>query len=259
MSNRRLSEFLRSFGPAWVVMIADVDAVSVLTAAEDGAVYGYGLIWFLLLLTIPLFVIQEAAGRIGVATQKGLGEVIRENYSRRTAILMSLPMATVDVVSYVVEFAGIAVGMELFGIPPYFSLPAFYVLHLIVVLKRKYLTAEKILLATSFVLIIAYAGSLYARGFVDSNPVYFSLSRPFLYLLAASAGAVVMPFMLFYQASATAEKKVHYLWASRLETLVGAIASEVGMVVDGKLRPQPLSGPHFAAAPLSGLVRRCRA
>ena len=49
--------------------------------------------------------------------------------------------------------------------------------------------------------------------------------------MAATAGAVVMPFMLFYQTSATAEKKVKSLWSSRLETLIGAVASEVGMVV----------------------------
>ena len=38
------------WGPAWLVMIADVDAASVITAAESGAVYGTKLIWFLLVL-----------------------------------------------------------------------------------------------------------------------------------------------------------------------------------------------------------------
>lgn len=240
-------------------MIADVDAASVLTAAEDGAVYGYGLIWFLLLLIIPLFVIQEAAGRIGVATHKGLGDVIRENYSRRTAVLMSLPMAVVDVVSYVVEFAGIALGMEIFGIPPFFSLPIFYLLHLVVVLKRKYVTAEKALFVVSVVLIISYAGSLLSRGVVASRVFYFSPDKPFLYLLAASAGAVVMPFMLFYQASATAEKKVGALWASRLETLLGAVASEIGMIVilmaSYGLSPSlDLSSPRYLALGLAAVA-----
>ena len=59
----------------------------------------------------------------------------------------------------------------------------------------------------------------------------FSTAPHFVYLLAATAGAVVMPFMLFYQASATAEKKSKFLWASRFETLVGAVVSEVIMVV----------------------------
>jgi manganese transport protein len=93
----RMRMFMRSFGPAWVVMIADVDAASILTAAADGALYGYSLVWFLLFLVAPLFLIQEAAGRIGVATGKGLGELIRENYSRRIALLTSVPMACTDI------------------------------------------------------------------------------------------------------------------------------------------------------------------
>jgi manganese transport protein len=37
--------------------------------------------------------------------------------------------------------------------------------------------------------------------------------------------------MLFYQASATAEKRATRLWTMRTETLLGAVASEAGMVV----------------------------
>ncbi len=94
-------------------MVADVDAASMLTAAGHGAIHGYSLVWFLLLLVIPLFLVQEAAGRIGVATGKGLGEIIRENSSTRTALLTSVPMACTDILSYVAEFTGIAIGFQL--------------------------------------------------------------------------------------------------------------------------------------------------
>jgi len=230
----RLRTFVHSFGPAWIVMIADVDAASILTAAADGAIYGYALVWFLLLLTIPLFVIQEAAGRIGVATGKGLGQIIRENYSRRTALLTSVPLACTDILSYVAEFTGIAIGFQLLGVAPVFSLPAIYFAYLLIVWKRGYVTVERVLLAISAVLIVSYAGSLFLRGLppVREYAVFFwSWDRRFLYMLAATSGAVVMPFMLFYQASATALKEVKSLWSSRLETLIGAVASEVGMVV----------------------------
>ena len=230
----RLRTFAHSFGPAWIVMIADVDAASILTAAADGAIYGYALVWFLLLLTIPLFVIQEAAGRIGVATSKGLGEVVRENYSRRTALLMSVPMACTDILSYVAEFTGIAIGFQLLGVAPILSLPVIYVAFLLIVWKRGYATIERVLLAISAVLIVSYAGSLFLKGLppVREYMYFFWSWKPdFLYLMAATAGAVIMPFMLFYQASATAEKQVKSLWSVRLETLIGAVASEVGMVV----------------------------
>jgi len=230
----RLRTFSRSFGPAWVVMIADVDAASILTAATDGAMYGYSLVWFMLVLAVPLFLIQEAAGRIGVATGKGLGEIIREDYSRRIGLLTSIPMACTDVLSYVAEFTGIAIGFQILGIPPILSLPVVYVGYLLIVWKKGYGTVERFLIAFSVVLIVSYASSLFLRGLPPVHEyMYFfwSWNPDFLYLMAATAGAVVMPFMLFYQASATAEKKVKNLWSMRLETLLGAIASEVGMVV----------------------------
>ena len=231
MTPSRFREFLTSFGPAWIVMIADVDAPSILTAATAGAAYGYGLAWFFLILIIPLFVIQEVSGRIGIATGKGLGEVIRTHYSRRTAVAASAPMAVVDIVSYIAEYTGIAIGGELVGIPPLVSMPLAYAAQVLIVWKRNYFSIEKVLFAISTVLILAYAGSLIFRGYTPSTFTYFSSDPSYLFLLAASAGAVVMPFMLFYQASATAQKGGVRVWAMRTETLVGAAASEVGMIV----------------------------
>jgi manganese transport protein len=261
MIRRRLREFIESFGPAWIVMIADVDAPSILTAATVGATYSYGLTWFFLLLIVPLFVIQEASGRIGIATGKGLGDVIRSSFSRRIALLASLPMATIDVVSYVAEYAGIAIGMELVGVPPTISMPIAYAAHVAVVRARKFVTIEKALFAISTVLIISYAGSLFVRGVSSSNMIYFSAEPRFLFLLAASAGAVVMPFMLFYQASATAEKGRVRVWAMRTETLVGAVASEIGMIVIAVATAGLNSSVNFAdpktlASALSGIAGR---
>ena len=259
MPNGRLREFASSFGPAWIVMIADVDAPSVLTAATVGATYSYGLVWFFLVLIVPLFIIQEASGRVGMATGRGLGQVIRENYTKRVAVLASVPMALVSMVSYIAEYAGIAVGMELIGVPPIVSIPVAYVAYAGVVVRRNYLTTEKALLAVSAVLIAAYAGSLAARGLVSSSAFYFSADPNYFYLLAASAGAVVMPFMLYYQASATAQKEHTRLWAMRTETLVGAVASELGMIVvamatSGLSASLDLTDPKPLALALSALA-----
>jgi Mn2+/Fe2+ NRAMP family transporter len=231
---KRLKELLKSWGPAWLVMIADVDAASTITAAESGARYGTKLVWFLLLLTIPLFVIQEVAGRVGAVTCKGLGELIRENYSRRVAITASVPMALVDVISYMVEYTGIAIGFEIFGISPFISVPIVFLAHIILVYKRQYAQAERPLLVISIFFALAWiaAAFLTARRGIEFTPFYFSSSSDFFFLLAANVGAVIMPFMLFYQASATAEKciTVKNLWAVRLETGIGAVVSELIMV-----------------------------
>ena len=225
---------LKTWGPAWLVMIADVDAASVITAAESGAMYGTRLLWFLLILTIPLYVIQEVAGRVGAVTRKGLGELIRENFSKQIAILAAVPMALVDIISYVVEYTGAAIGFQILGVPLLISVPLVFVAHLVLVFRRKYAEAEKPLIAISVLFGAAWvaAALLTARHGIRITPFYFSASRDFVFLLAANVGAVIMPFMLFYQASATAEKGItsKQLRSVRMETAVGALASELLMI-----------------------------
>ena len=226
-----LTDVRNVFGPAWLVMMADVDAASVITAMQSGASYKYGMILILLALIIPLYFIMEVAGRVGAATKKGLGELVRENFSRRLSIFISLPMAVTDFLSYLAEYAAMAVGLKIIGIPPIVSLPIIYAIHILVVFKQEYEKAEKYLLGVSAVLLFAYIFFM-ARGM--SLPRYSlipsKLDRDFLFLVAANVGAVVMPFMLFYQTSATAKKNYHSVAGTRTETLIGAIFSEIIMV-----------------------------
>ena len=237
-------------------MIADMDASSTIGAAETGAIFKYGLIWFMILLIIPLYFVQETSGRIGVATEKGLGEVIRDNYSHKIAVITTLPMVLTDVVTYIVEYLGIAIGLSFFGVPIIFSLPIFYIIHLAIVIRRKYGVTESILVAVSAFLIVAFMATLVVRGIKPYDPVYLVPSPTFLFMLAVNVGAVIMPFMLFFQASATAEKVSHVrksnidadisgdtktikrsrftqiaLKSMRMETLFGAVASEMLMVI----------------------------
>lgn len=217
-----------------MVMIADVDAASVITAAQSGAQYGTRLIWFLVVLAVPLYVIQEVAGRVGAVTGKGLGELIRENFSRSMAVVASVPMALVDVISYVVEYTGVAIGLQMFGVSPRISVPATFIAHVLVVYRRKYSQAEKPLMVVSVLFFGAWlvSAALTARNGVQIHPFYFEPTSSFILLMAANVGAVIMPFMLFYQTSATAEKGIaaKSLWAVRLETAVGAVVSELIMV-----------------------------
>ena len=115
-------------------------------------------------------------------------------------------MAVTDVLTYVAEYVGIAIGMEILGIPPIVSVPFAYALHVMIVYRRKYEAVEKIMLGISAVLLLSYTASLFIRGTMDYSPFYLSTNPSFLFLVAANAGAVVMPFMPFYQASATAQK-----------------------------------------------------
>ncbi len=56
-SGIRLRRFLRVIGPAWIVMLADVDAASVLTAAKAGSDFGYAMLLPILTLVPILYLV----------------------------------------------------------------------------------------------------------------------------------------------------------------------------------------------------------
>ncbi len=268
------SDFAKHFGPAWLVMMADVDAACVIGGAQTGAVYGYGLIWLFLVLIIPLYIVQELAGRISIATGRGLGGVIRENYSRKLSLLMTAPMAITDVVTYGIEYVGIAVGLQIIGFSIYYTIPAIYLIHILIVTKRKYVQAEKPLLIISALLMGALTLTLLYRGVVPftsplSNPILVESNSTYFFLVAANVGAVVMPFMIFFQASATGVKatelnaegirieKRRSLGMMRKETLIGAVVTEILMVIIEMTFtgiPQASNASVFASAQELGSV-----
>ena len=217
-------------GPAWLVMIANVDAASILTALASGASYRYDLVWFLVALTVPLFFIQEASGRLGAVAGKGLGQLARERYPPRLASTVAVSMAVGDVATYVAEYAGIALGLSLFGIPPVVSLPIAFVAHIAIVSGGKYAWVERILIGISAGVVVSLAIVVFHRGLLPYSPFGVSSSPSFFLLLAANTGAVVMPFMLYFQSSATAAKRTTVA-ISRQSTLFGAVVSEVLMIV----------------------------
>ncbi len=226
---RSLGDLRKVFGPAWLVMMADVDAASVITAMQTGVSFKYAFIPILLLLIVPLYFICEVAGRVGSVTRKGLGQLIRENFSPRTAAVLSLPMAATDVLSYVAEYSGIAIGATIVGISPLVALPVAYAVHIAIVYKKRYASAEKALLAVSLVMVVAYLVFM-RRGASGYALIPAGIGKDFLFLVAANVGAVIMPFMLFYQTTATAQKNFHSVRATKIETFVGAIFSEILMI-----------------------------
>ena len=59
-------------------------------------------------------------------SRKGLRELIRVDFSAKTAIFAPIPRALVDIISYVVEYTGIAIGFQISGVPPIISDPVVF-------------------------------------------------------------------------------------------------------------------------------------
>ncbi|MGZ3646448.1 MAG: divalent metal cation transporter [Ktedonobacteraceae bacterium] len=104
---------LQVLGPGFLGGMAGNDASAVATYAIDGATTGYGHLW-LLLLSTPLYqAVQFACAKIGLITQKGLAEILREHYSRRVAIPASLVLIIANIALIAADLVAIGSGLEL--------------------------------------------------------------------------------------------------------------------------------------------------
>lgn len=231
-----LGKWLRVIGPAWVVMLADVDAPSVITAGKGGTESGYALLLPVLAIVPVLFLVQEMTARLALTTGKGHVELVRFRYGSGWAAVSVLGMAIINFVAYVAEFAGIALGAAIVGIPAPVAIVAALAIHASMVLSGSYTWFERFALALSLALfsfiVLAVAGRPDLGHLVsDLSPLPGDVPHDYFALVVAVVGASIMPWMLYYQQSASVDKKLcrEDLHGARVETLVGAFASQALM------------------------------
>lgn len=74
---------LKEVGPGAVVAAAFIGPGTVTACFKSGASYGYTLMWAILFSTISVIIMQSMAARLGIVTGKGLGEALRDKYTKK--------------------------------------------------------------------------------------------------------------------------------------------------------------------------------
>ncbi len=230
-------KYLAVAGPGLIVAFADTEAGSVTTAAVSGAQFGMKLVLLQLLLIVPLFVVQEMTVRLGTISGKGHAALIRERYGLGWAWVSLSTMLVTNVAALITEFIGIAGVALIFGLPaPVFVLAAATLL-IGVAFSGRYKRAEYAGLALCLLELLfipaAFAAhpswsAIYGQGIIGSQPLG---DRAYLLLVAGNIGAVIMPWMVFFQQSSIVEKKLttRDLAPARLDTAVGAVLTQLIM------------------------------
>jgi Mn2+/Fe2+ NRAMP family transporter len=226
---------LATVGPGLLVMLADTDAGSIITAAQSGAQWGYKLLALQLLLIPILFIVQELTLRLGLVTGRGHGELIRDTFGKGWAWFSVGTLMLACVGAIVTQLSGLAGIATLFGISVPLMMAVVVGLVLVMVWTGSYRSVERIAIAfglfeLAFVA-VAYSShpSLTA---IAAQVKQAPLADPkYLYLVAANLGAVIMPWMIFYQQSAVLDKGLTPadLKIARWDTAIGAIVTQLIM------------------------------
>ncbi len=226
---------LAVMGPGLVVMLADTDAGSAIVAAQSGARWGYRLLLPQFLLIPILFVVQELTVRLGLATQKGHGELIAERFGKGWAWLSVSTLMVSCVGALLTEFSGIAGVGLLFGISPWVSILATVVFLVVVVATGSYRQVELLailigLFELAFVGVAIVSHPHGAAILTDMTHIPLG-NKQYLFLLAANVGAVIMPWMIFYQQSALVDKglNISHVKPARWDTAIGAVVTQIIM------------------------------
>lgn len=232
----RLFLTLAAFGPGLAVMLADTDAGSLITAAQSGQQWGYSLITVNLILIPIVFIMQELTIRLGIITRKGHGELIRERFGIGWAGLSVGTLVLSCAGAIVSEMSGIAGVGEIWGIPRWVSCSAVALFLIIVVVTGSYKRVERVAISIGLfelVFIITMFMSDVDEQQLTEGLASFPLNNSsYLFLVAANIGAVVMPWMIFYQQSAVVDKGLQLsdIRASRWDTAIGSVVTQVVMI-----------------------------
>ncbi|MDP9109455.1 MAG: divalent metal cation transporter [Pseudomonadota bacterium] len=231
----RWMRFAAVAGPGLVVMLADTDAGSVITAAQSGAQWGYQLLLLQLVLAPILFVVQELTVRLGIVSGKGHGDLIAQHFGRGWALVSVGTLVVACIGALLSELSGLAGVGLLFGVPAWISMTVVAAGLIIMAYSGSYLSVERIAIFVGafelVFLVVAYRAHPHASEMISGALTIPWTDSKYLYLVAANIGAVIMPWMVFYQQSAVVEKKltVDDLPAARWDTAIGAVVTQLIM------------------------------
>ncbi len=214
---------LKEVGPGAVVAAAFIGPGTVTSCFTSGASYGTTLLWAILFSTISVIIMQSMASRLGIVTQKGLGEALREKYTGKGSriFLAILVIAAVFVGNVAYEtgnLTGSVLGMQ--AISPVLDTATMKIIltliigivSFILLFSGSYKYIEKVLtglvVAMGLIfLVCAFASkpdwAAVLKGlFVPSVPE----GEKSWMTVAALMGTTVVPYNIYLHASSSAKK-----------------------------------------------------
>jgi len=221
--------FLGFIGPGFLVSVGYMDPGNWATDLAGGSLYGYALLWVILLSNLMAILFQHLCVRLNVATGLDLAEACRERYSPAVGKFLWVAAQVGIIAMDLAELLGSAIALQiLFGIPLFFGaiITALDVLVLLALTRLGFRWLEA-LVAVLVLTVAACVGvelllakpaiAELVKGFVPTTDV---LTRPgMLFVALGIIGATVMPHNLYLHSSIVGSRDFGQTEASRREAM----------------------------------------
>jgi manganese transport protein len=204
-----LKRFLGFAGPGYLVSVGYMDPGNWATDLAGGSIFGYQLLWVILVSNLMAMVLQTLCARLGIVAGKDLAQACRDFYKKPASIALWILCEIAIVACDVAEVIGSAVALNLlFGMPLVWGvlLTGFDVMLLLALLKFGFRKIEAIILTLVATIFACFALNIFwakpslsgiAHGLVTPSIP----NQEALLIAVGILGATVMPHNLYLHSS----------------------------------------------------------
>ena len=210
-----LKRFIAYSGPALIVSIAYMDPGNYGTDLQGGASFGYSLLWVVWLSSAIAMLVQYLSGKLGIATERSMAEILKEKLGRRLFVIPYWLSAEVAAAATdLAEYLGTVVALNLlFGVPMIYAaiFGAADVIIILALTSRKFRLMEQLFLLFVSIISFGYVYEMLVAPPTIHGILVGSFSPHFantnaLFVSVGIIGATVMPHVVFLHSFLTKEK-----------------------------------------------------
>lgn len=277
----RILMVLAAMGPGIITAMAGNDAGGISTYSTAGAQFGFSTLWVIPIMCILLALVEITASKMGAVTGKGFAALIREKFGIRWTALAMCALLIGNVATTFSEFAGIASGMEMFGVSKYISVPVAALAVWFLIVGGSYKRVQSVFLALSFVFVTYIVAAFLAEpnweSALEHTVIPDFIAQPnFISLVIAMVGTTIAPWMMFFSQSNVVEKGLTTddLPSQKIDAVSGTIAAclvawfiivttgavlfpagiQIDSAADAAAALAPFAGPYAEALFAIGLI-----
>ncbi len=213
--SRQWRQFLAFLGPAYLVSVGYMDPGNWATDLAGGALFGYALIWVLLMSNMMAVLLQTLSARLGVVTGHDLAQACRAEYSPGVNVILWLLAEIAIAACDLAEILGTIIALKLlFGLPLLWGcvVTAFDTFLLLSLQRWGMRQVEAVILALVGTIAACFLVQIFLAG-PDWGGVVAGLKPSLpgegaLYVAIGILGATVMPHNLYLHSALVQTRRI---------------------------------------------------
>jgi len=221
VKQNRVLKFLSILGPGITTGAADDDPSGIATYSQTGAQFGYGQLWTAIYMLPFMMGVQEACGRIGMVTGKGIAAIVKQHYNAKLLYAVVALVTVANVINIGADIGAMAAAATLI-LPLPFAVWTLVFTASILFLEifTTYKTYARILKRLALSL-LAYPITV----FIVKMPwltvlkatviPHIEFNFAFFFIITGVLGTTISPYMFFWQTSQEVEEIKERKWMKK--------------------------------------------